>query len=95
MTQASKGNERMVEVRRVYAYPTGHDAGYPGVAPECLACTMDWTRGRRSIQAFTDLMNRALDKPKEQELEVSVRGELDLVQRLAAARLAARSTCGW
>jgi hypothetical protein len=40
-----------------------------------------------SIQAFTDLMNRALDKPKEQELEVSVRGEVELVQRLAAARL--------
>lgn len=25
-----------------------------------------------SVQAFTDLMNRALDKPKEQELEVKV-----------------------
>ena len=44
-----------------------------------------------SIQAFTDLMNRALDKPKEQELEVSVRGEVDLVERLAKARLRGRS----
>jgi hypothetical protein len=40
-----------------------------------------------SIQAFTDLMNRALDKPKEAELEVSVRGEVELVRRLAAARM--------
>jgi hypothetical protein len=29
-----------------------------------------------SVQAFTDLMNRALDKPKEQALEVNVKGEL-------------------
>jgi hypothetical protein len=36
-------------------------------------------------------MNRALDKPTEAELEVSVRGELDLVQRLAAARLRGKS----
>lgn len=40
-----------------------------------------------SVQAFTDLMNRALDKPKEQEVEVKVTGELSLVpERLAAAR---------
>ncbi len=29
-----------------------------------------------SIQAFTDLMNRALDKPKEQEAEVKLSGGL-------------------
>ena len=29
-----------------------------------------------SIQAFTDLMNRALDKPKEQEQEVKIDGGL-------------------
>jgi len=29
-----------------------------------------------SIQAFSDLMNRALDKPKEQEQEVSLNGGL-------------------
>lgn len=28
-----------------------------------------------SVQAFTDLMNRALDKPKEQEQEVAVKGD--------------------
>lgn len=40
-----------------------------------------------SVQAFTDLMNRALDKPKEQEVELKVTGELSLVpERLAAAR---------
>jgi len=32
-----------------------------------------------SVQAFTDLMNRALDKPKEQEQEIRVTGELELV----------------
>lgn len=29
-----------------------------------------------SIQAFTDLMNRALDKPKEQEQEVDLKAEV-------------------
>lgn len=29
-----------------------------------------------SIQAFSDLMNRALDKPKEQEQDLSIRGGL-------------------
>jgi len=29
-----------------------------------------------SVQAFTDLMNRALDKPKEQEQEIEHRGEI-------------------
>jgi len=46
-----------------------------------------------SVPAFTDLMNRALDKPKEQEQAIIVTGELTLVsQRLLAARkrLAAR-----
>ena len=43
-----------------------------------------------SVQAFTDLMNRALDKPKEQEIEVNVRGELELVERLAKARTRGR-----
>jgi hypothetical protein len=39
-----------------------------------------------SIQAFTDLLNRALDKPKEQEIDVNLRGEVELVERLAKAR---------
>jgi hypothetical protein len=34
-----------------------------------------------SVQAFTDLMNRALDKPKEQGLEVKLAGDWD--QRVA------------
>lgn len=29
-----------------------------------------------SVQAFTDIMNRALDKPKEQEQEVSVNADV-------------------
>lgn len=41
-----------------------------------------------SIQAFTDLMNRALDKPKEQpqEVDVNLKGEVELVERLSRAR---------
>jgi hypothetical protein len=40
-----------------------------------------------SVQAFTDLMNRALDKPKEQEQEIKVTGELELVTaRLLSGR---------
>ena len=40
-----------------------------------------------STQAFTDLMNRALDKPKEQEQEIKLTGELTVVsERLANAR---------
>lgn len=40
-----------------------------------------------SVQAFTDLMNRALDKPKEQEQVINLKGSLELVDRLQAARL--------
>jgi hypothetical protein len=32
-----------------------------------------------SVQAFTDLMNRALDKPAEQEQAVAVSGTLEIV----------------
>lgn len=40
-----------------------------------------------SVQAFTDLMNRALDKPKEQDIDVTVHGVLEVVTaRLTAAR---------
>lgn len=37
-----------------------------------------------SVQAFTDLMNRALDKPKEQEQEVAVKGGLRLIHEVPA-----------
>lgn len=39
-----------------------------------------------SVQAFTDLMNRALDKPKEQEQELKLTGEADLIAALYAGR---------
>ena len=40
-----------------------------------------------STTAFADLMNRTLDKPKEQEQEVKVTGDLQVViERLTAAR---------
>lgn len=32
-----------------------------------------------SVQAFTDLLNRALDKPKEQEQDVKVSGTLKVI----------------
>lgn len=32
-----------------------------------------------SVQAFTDLMNRALDKPAEQEQQVAVTGALEII----------------
>ncbi len=35
-----------------------------------------------SVQAFTDLMNRALDKPKEQIQELDIRGSIDVVDIL-------------
>ena len=39
-----------------------------------------------SVQAFTDLMNRALDKPKEQEQELKITGEQELIGKLLAGR---------
>lgn len=39
-----------------------------------------------SVPAFTDLMNRAIDKPKEQEQEIKISGTLNIVDRLRAAR---------
>lgn len=39
-----------------------------------------------SVQAFSDLVNRAIDKPKEQEQEIKLTGEVNLVSRLHAAR---------
>jgi hypothetical protein len=41
---------------------------------------------RPSTQAFTDLMNRALDKPKEQMQEIEVHGLEGLAERLARGR---------
>jgi len=31
-----------------------------------------------SVQAFTDLMNRALDKPKEQEQDLNIQGAIEI-----------------
>ncbi len=39
-----------------------------------------------SVQSFTDLMNRALDKPKEQAQEVTVSGDDALIAALMAGR---------
>ena len=45
-----------------------------------------------SIHAFTNLMNRALDKPKEQELPVSLQVEGDIVARLHFPPFFSRTT---
>jgi len=39
-----------------------------------------------STPAFTDLMNRAIDKPKEQEQEIKLTGEKDLIAALLRGR---------
>lgn len=39
-----------------------------------------------STPAFTDLMNRAIDKPKEQEQEIKLTGEADLIAALYEGR---------
>jgi hypothetical protein len=46
-----------------------------------------------SVQAFTDLMNRALDKPKEQEQVINLKGSVDIVERLQAARRRLTNPC--
>lgn len=42
-----------------------------------------------SVQAFTDLMNRALDRPKEQEQEIKITGLADLSDEQLAERAVA------
>jgi hypothetical protein len=44
-----------------------------------------------NTQAFATLAAYPWDKPKAQEIEVSVRGERELVERLARARLRGQS----
>lgn len=39
-----------------------------------------------STAAFTDLMNRTLDKPAEQEQTIRIAGEAELIQKLTDAR---------
>ena len=39
-----------------------------------------------SVQAFTDLMNRAIDKAKEQEQEIKITGEAALIEKLLSGR---------
>lgn len=39
-----------------------------------------------SVQAFTDLLNRALDKPKEQAQDINLKAEFDIVDALKRAR---------
>lgn len=43
-----------------------------------------------SVQAFTDLLNRALDKPKEQEQELKITGDEALIEKLLLGRQRAK-----
>lgn len=52
------------------------DAWAKGTQPEDI--TLEVWEKDPSVQAFTDLMNRALDKPKEQEQEHNISGELKI-----------------
>jgi hypothetical protein len=47
-----------------------------------------------SVQAFSDLMNRVLDKPKEQEQEIKLTGEAELIGLLLAGRKRAAEARG-
>lgn len=47
-----------------------------------------------SVQAFTDLVNRAIDKPKEQEIEVKLTGDEGRIARLLAGRKRAKDRKG-
>lgn len=62
--------ERITELAQIQAALNAEDAEEGG-------SYYIWTKDP-SVQAFTDLMNRALDKPKEQEQEIKVDGELVL-----------------
>lgn len=44
-----------------------------------------------SIQAFSDLMNRSLDKPKDQEQEITLKGDTPLIEALLAGRARAKN----
>ena len=44
-----------------------------------------WTKDP-SVQSFTDLLNRTLDKPKEQEQEIKLTGDDALIGSLLAGR---------
>ena len=45
-----------------------------------------------SVPAFTDLLNRALDKPKEQEQDITLKGDDTLIAALLAGRQRLRGT---
>jgi hypothetical protein len=58
----------------------------PAMASALTEETIEVWEKDPSVQAFTDLMNRLVDKPKEQEQEIRFTGDLQVVERLARAR---------
>lgn len=47
-----------------------------------------------SVYAFVELLNRAIDKAKEQKQEIEITGEAELVERLRKARARGQDTEG-
>ena len=47
-----------------------------------------------TLLAFTDLMNRALDRPREQPHEIKITGDDEQIRRLHAGRDRARAAKG-
>lgn len=70
-----------------------------GITPEALDALLGdegavvevWTKDP-STPAFTDLMNRAIDKPKEQEQEIILTNTEEMLARLDAWKAANRAT---
>lgn len=58
----------------------------PAMAGLAGAETIEVWEKDPSVAAFTDLMNRAIDKPAEQIQEIKLTGEVTLVARLQFAR---------
>lgn len=58
----------------------------PAMASQVGAETIEVWEKEPSTPSFTDLMNRALDKPKEQPMEVDMYVSADIPARLAKGR---------
>lgn len=72
-------NGRFIQLTEPKAIETALNAGDEGA--------YYWTFTKDpSIQAFTDLMNRALDKPKEQPQDINITGDTDMIEALLGGR---------
>lgn len=65
----------------------------PNVVDDSFEVIEVWEKDP-SVQAFTDLLNRAIDKPREQVQEIAVTVSNEMVSRLDRAKLRARGDKG-